>query len=341
MRRGHFVMVYILLLVVLLTSALIDSLTYKNAVREKEGVDNALQIAADSAGESIAVSFASTFTKDFLLKAETEFFKSLTAGMSAYEDLDEQVSITFFVPALIVTVPEGFYVNTLQAENVNGERVLLRHWGECQPYTYSDEFYIYRFCLDDTLYIFNKSTKEFIDTSKKDVFANSGLLAKLRDGNVFESEETYGEYKRYAIAESIRDALRIAVNEHTELCGEYGVSYAFGVPSFMETFSPVQEYPSLLAVFQGYPLSGYNGKYVYNGASSSAAFITAVERYVVELPDSLHQPFSIMHKAECKEIGSYGKVLEDMVPLSDALKLYGAYACPDCFSEMEGVAVLP
>ena len=169
---------------------------------------------------------------------------------------------------------------------------------------------------------------------------SSALLGKLSAGNVFRSWDSYYEYKRHAIAESIRKSLEGIVNGHSRIAGQYGVCAVYGIPSFFEDFTPAVEYPSFVAVFQGYPLS-HDAKLVYSGASSSAAYITVARNYTVETPDSLAQPFAVFHKDGCPYIGTYGRVLAEKWPMEAAVERFGAYACPHCFTGHDGVPVLP
>lgn len=79
----------------------------------------------------------------------------------------------------------------------------------------------------------------------------------------------------------------------------------------------------------------------YNNCTSSAAYIIRTKTYTVELSNSLTQPFSVYHKDGCTAVGTYGVVLDKKMKKEDAVSVYGAYACPDCFSESDGVALLP
>lgn len=340
MKRGHLTMVFSIILVALFLTALIGKSSYKQAVNEKKKIDYALQMAVDSAAEQLAKAYQNTNVSDYLVAASDTFFKSLSAGLNIYEDEDKKDELTFFVPAILVTGTEGFYINYLVEVKDSNSLELRRVWTECQPYVYSDDYFIYRFFFNDKIIIYEKSSGDRIESTKDEIMNDMKIMADLSVGKVFLSEENYQEYKRAAIAKSIADTLDKTVNEHSRIAGQMGISMIYGIPEFLSDFSPAQEYPSLIAIFQGYPLTSDN-KTIYNGASTSASYISVVERYVVEVSNSISQPFSIVHKNGCSKIGAYGIVLSEKYTMKEAIAAYGTYGCPHCFSERDGVAILP
>lgn len=332
--------IFTILFMVLLVSAIGGKTAYKKAVAEKKNIDYALQMSVDSAAEQLAAAYQNTNLSDYLISASNEFFNSLAAGLNLYEDEDERIGLSFFTPALLVTCNDGFYVNYLAEVKQDGATVFERVWTECQPYTYSDNYFIYRFFLDDRVIIYEKEDGAKTDGTVAEVFNDDRLMSVLSDGNVFISQDGYNEYKKAAIAESIAVVLERMVNGHSRIAGQMGISMVYGVPDFLASYTPAQEYPSFIAVFQGYPLTA-DSKIIYNGVSTSAAYISTVRRYTVELSVGPAQPFSVYHKDGCVRIGTYGSVLTDRFTSKQAITLYGCYACPDCFDENDGLAILP
>lgn len=340
MRKGHFIVLYFIILLVLFGNALLSKYSSQYALREKDRVDSALQLAVDTAAEQMADYYQNANMGDYLTLASDTFFQGLAAGLGLYENMEEREELTFFVPALLMTSTEGFYINYLAQVEENGLNVLKRLWTECIPYTYSDEYFTYRFFLDDSIMIYEKSTGDILQSTLKDVMSSPGVLSVLSDGEVFLSEDSYYQYKRHALAESIRTNLGRVTSQHSYIAGQFDITIVYELPSFFEDFTPATEYPSLYALFQGYPLSDLNG-ILYNNVSSSAAYIMALERYVVEVSNSLGQPFSLYHKKGCAAIGSYGMVLDGTYSMEKSIHEYGAYACPQCFSDDDRVAKLP
>lgn len=340
MRKEHMVVIFGLLFLALFVGAFADKTIYERMFDEKQEVDYALQVAADAAAEQLARTYQNVDVTDYLISASDEFFKSLVAGFSLYEKPDEQEELYYYVPALLVTVTDGFYVNYLSEVDIDGAVGVKRVWTECQPYSYSDDYFVYRFFLDDRIIIYEKLTGDSIDKKVSEVFDDPAMLSALSKGNVFTSEENYKLYKKSVISDCIATVIERMVNEHSRIAGQYGYNVLYTVPDFFSYYTPSQSFPSFVAVFQGYPLSWAN-KTLYNNVSSSAAHISLAKRYVVEVSNSLEQPYSVYHKEGCLHIGSYGKVLSGMYEENEVIREYGAYACGKCFSEDEGVSVLP
>lgn len=341
MRRGHLIILFVLLFILLALGTVEKTWQYDKASTQKEKIDEALMFASDVAAEQIALQYENSNTENYLKSAETEFFRALSAGLGIFDDFDEMETLDFYVPLLILTDTEGFYLNYIQEVPRNGEVILERVWTECQPYTYSDDNFIYRFYLNDEVYIVRKSdTSDVIKSTYQEVVANASLMSQLSSSVVFRTREDFDEIKRAAIAHSLEVSAGKVMNEHNHIAGQYGIAMYYTVPSFFDDYTPALDYPSFLAVFQGYPLSlRYN--IIYNNCTTSAAYITRVATYTVELSNSASQPFSVYHKNSCASIGSYGMVLPNKYSKEKAVNVYGAYACPDCFTKDDGVAILP
>ena len=340
MRREHLVILFAILFMTLFMGVIVSRASFKNASSEKYKVDYALQMSVDVAAEQLAKSYGNENLSDYLNLAVDEFFKALSAGLNIYTDSDKQEELLYYVPAILVTSTDGFYINYLSKATLNGVTVLQREWTECQPYYYSDAYFVYRFFLNDEIIIYEKQTGEIIKSTSTDIFADTLMLADLSLGNVFQSEAAYYEYKQAAVARSIAECLERAVNTHNIIAGQFGVSTLYGIPDFLTSYTPAQEYPSLVAIFQGYPLTA-DHRIIYNGASTSAAYISVVPRYVVEVSIGPAHPFSLLHKETCTMHGTFGKVLEGRYTVEEAMQEYGVYACPHCFIEGEGVPILP
>ena len=140
MNRGHLVILFTFLFVLLVLSTLEREWQYENAEAEKRKIDSALLFASDTAAEQLAEGYGESNVYKLLENAETEFFRALSAGMEVFDNPDERESLNFYVPLLLVTNTEGFYMNYLyEGTDENGAKTLTRIWSECQPYYYSDD----------------------------------------------------------------------------------------------------------------------------------------------------------------------------------------------------------
>lgn len=341
MKRGHLIILFTFLFVLLVLSTLEREWQYEQAEAQKGKIDSALLFASDTAAEQLAEGYGESNVYRLLENAESEFFRALSAGMEVFDDFDKKEMLNFYVPLLIVTNTDGFYMNYLYEGEDNGAKTLTRIWSECQPYYYSDDEFIYRFFLNDEIYIIRKSNPEdIVKSTYQDIIANSSLMSQLASSRVFRSDADYREVKRASMAKSIETAAVRMINKHNAIAGQYGISMYYSVPSFLEDYTPAMEYPSFLAVFQGYPLS-LRYSIFYNNCTSSAAYIAKVRKYTVELSTDIAQPYSVFHEEGCVKTGMYGTVLTERVPKETAISAYGAYACPHCFDADDNVPLLP
>ena len=88
--------------------------------------------------------------------AADRFFCSL--AVSTNRDVEE---LMVYVPLLLVTCDDGFYLNILSLDG----GMLSRRWTECLPYAYEDNEFLYRLCLDGEITSRKKDTGEIVYTS--------------------------------------------------------------------------------------------------------------------------------------------------------------------------------
>lgn len=284
-------------------------------------------------------------TSDYLISISNIFFQSLAAELNLYNNEEDQMELTYYIPALIVTYTDGFYVNYLaEAEDGGNGAILERIWTECQPYMYNEGKFIYRFFLDDRILIYDTELGDIIEGTMDEIMndpkTKADLTSEESGGKVFVSKESYYEYKKEAITSSVLKVLERTVNEHGKIAGQRNINIIYETPDFLSNFTPAQTYPSFFAIFQGYPLTA-DGKVIYNNTSSSAAYMEESSKYIVEVSNSPIQPFSVYHKEGCSYIGYYGTVLPDKCSGDEAILKYGCYTCPHCFIEEKNVEKLP
>lgn len=341
MRRGHLIVIFSIFLFLMLLNIMTNQSFYDVATEQKRFIDDALLFSADAAAEQVALDYGNENTYDYLVSAEDAFFRALKTSLGTKIEYDDDDILNIYVPLLVLVDTDGFYLNYLMEGTVDGAKSLERGWTECQPYVYSDEHYVYRFFLNDDIYIMRKSDPaDVIKTTYTEAINNPSLMTQLSGSVVFASADNFQAVKRATIAECIERGASRVINEHNFIASQYGVNVYYSVPSFFESYTPALEYPSFLAVFQGYPLSERAGLY-YNNCTSSAAYITKAVTYTLELSNSITQPFTLFHKTGCSYIGASGMVQDIKVSEEVAVKQYGAYACPHCFTEADGVAILP
>ena len=219
--------------------------------------------------------------------------------------------------------------------------VLQHIWSECQPYYYEDTAFVYRFGLDDSVYTIEKETGVVRHTSYKEVMADIILQTYYSTGTLFTTEQSYREIKLYAIRTSIEESLSEILASHNEIAGQYGLNVWFSTAEFFQSFTPAMDNPSMIAVFQGWPLSA-DGTLMYQNCANASAYIKKEQRYVLELPSHTgNSMFLVFHKESCSYAGTYGCLQSFEVTKKEAVSVYGAYACPHCFAYWEAVPMLP
>ncbi len=121
------------------------------------------------------------------------------------------------------------------------------------------------------------------------------------------------------------------ISEYNHIAANFGITYRFSVPSFMENTKENIQFPMLFAVFQGWPLSR-DGKLVYENCVDVGAYIRLKERYVVTKEAGTKYP--VYHKERCSYLRDYEReILAKGVSKEEALENYGAFPCTFCMKE--------
>ena len=99
---------------------------------------------------------------------------------------------------------------------------------------------------------------------------------------VFPKESTESE-KKALISEIIEEYASVIISNHNYIASQYGFTYSFYVPKFLQNTSEELNFPMLFAVFQGWPLNA-SGEIVYENCVNTAGYIQKMEKYMVEIP---------------------------------------------------------
>ena len=337
MRKSHFILLFAILFLFVWSSLFVKQKSYEMAMDTKIRLDDALLTSVNSA--AITLSEAYTAKGESALKqASDAFFQSLYICL---ETEGKEQELNLYIPAIVMVDTEGFYICFLEQVSVEDGPVLQHVWSECQPYYYEDTAFLYRFGLDDTIYTVEKATGMVLHTSYEEVMTDTMLQTYYSAGTLFDTAEAYRERKLYAIRTSIETSLSEILVSHNEIAGQYGLNVWFSTPEFFQSFTPAMDNPSMVAVFQGWPLST-DGTLLYQNCANAAAYIKKEQRYLLELPSHTgNSTCSIFHKESCSYAGAYGLLQSFEVTKEEAASEYGAYACPHCFSYWEAVPMLP
>ena len=340
MNKNHFILLFSLVFLFVWSSLFVKQKSYEMAMDTKIRLDEALLTSVNSA--TVTLSDAYTAKGNSALKqASDTFFQSLYVCLGTEGDKTKEQELNLYIPAVVMVDMDGFYICFLEQVHSADGTILQHVWSECQPYYYEDNVFLYRFGLDDTVYTVEKATGTVLQTSYKEVMADSMLQTYYATGDVFDTDESYREKKLYAIRTSVEESLSEILVSHNGIAGQYGLDIWFRMPNFLQMFTPAMEHPSIFAVFQGWPLNA-DGTLLYNNCANASSYIKKEQTYLLEWPAQTgSQPFAVFHKKNCSYAGTYGMLQSFEVTKKDAVSKYGAYACTHCFEEWEAVPLLP
>lgn len=333
MRRGHFVILFAIIFFTSMLSVALKQYRNRLVTEERARLEDAFLNASDTAAEELALGMDVDF-ESTLSNTSEKFFEALIAELGLYNDEDGANEANLYVPVLAVTVEDGFYLCVLERVTESGETLLKRRWTECLPYAYEDAQYIYRFTTGEDVTILHKATKTQYRTSYSKVAANSTLMAQFASGHVFDSEDNFIMYRQAAIVASIEKQINIALNKQAYLAGDLGTNIMYACPSFIDVI-PEDAAGMFIALYQGLP-SKAKASYTYSGVKS-ASFIKEKTYFYVAEPVGTDY-WRLAHKEGCVHLT--GTEIEH-IDRDMAIRVYGAYGCPDCILPVEGFMYPP
>lgn len=340
MKKGHYILFFALFLLLCGMRILVERNVFVMADEQEMATDRILYAACENGARKLAEG-RNAGKQSWLQETSEAFFLTLLSGLEQEESFNssELANVAFYVPVLLITDTDGFYIGSASKDDLSG---LTRDWSICYPYVYEDREFIYRFSLNDDVTTVKKSTDEIIHTTFSTVRDTPMLTTYYTSSGVFASEESFFQTKQAAIMMSIEEMVVKAVAEHNHIASQMGISYYFTSPKLFADGGLPMDYPSITAIFQGFPINTNRGIYYY-GLATSAAYIMLQKQYTVEMPgaDRTVTPYALMHEPGCSHVGeSGGKVIED-IGGREAVKMYGAYACPYCLGYDTSVPQMP
>ena len=115
---------------------------------------------------------------------------------------------------------------------------------------------------------------------------SAGLLREWSGKTRFVYPEGYTEeQKKILIAETLEEAASVIISKHNYIAAQYGISYRFYVPDFLGNTEEAPEFPMLIVVFQGWPLTAA-GDVTYENCMDAAVFLRRKEPKAT-MPDGI------------------------------------------------------
>lgn len=236
------------------------------------------------------------------------FFKSLYISFGIQDDPIKQQQIKQYIPAVIITAYDGYYVNY----NTIIDNQYANVWDYKKSFAYYDEEneLILNFTLDDYLYIYDCSTGIWIE-GYRDILNNSLNLSYLSDDSKFD------DLRKQVIVNAISKDVEILASTN-KISNSQGITYKL-INNYVgeNTFSN----PCFIAFFQGLPVSGLN---TYNTFAFNAHKIVKATKFV---GNSINGT-DYYHKESCDHINNGTALSIFDTKIEAAQNKY--YPCPYC-----------
>lgn len=240
-------------------------------------------------------------------KAYATLLNSLYTSFDLNLDTEGKKRLELFLPLVAIVDNDGIYMFYYEEGHANGKH-LERVWSERIPYEvdYKDEHY--EFTLAGNMIWYDEEENLIIENNLSAEYENV-----RKDTISFIIEQSVSKY----------------INQHNVIARQYGIQYDFQVPMMDNSFnSRAITNPSLLVLFQGYPLTGTDE--VYQCFAFAGASLRKHNWYVLTKKDWYY----LYHRNDCKvlqEIEQKSSVLEEIIcNTKEECSSYGAFPCPDC-----------
>lgn len=304
MKLNHFTMVFIIAYLLVIPAAdLYISRVVENYSDEKY-IDECLATACRSAAWELGGHSGADDTEN----AYSSFVTVLAAALGQTDPLYDK-QIESYIPVFLVAGNSGVtVVHTAFCEENEGRiGTVSREIEDTIEYIWKEE-YIYRFCLDGFTEVIDKDG-QIID---------SGFLCR--------EDKDLEALKHLAIQRTVENALLEYTGKSNAIAESYGIQYGFSIPDCdWSMWAKELTEPSVIALFQGYPICEGNG--FYNKFAFSGAYRR--NRPVLYIED--RQDCRVYHYAECPRINT-GKEWEVHYSTEECATA-GAYACDICSTE--------
>ena len=330
MRRGHFVLIFVILFAISLINFILDQSKYRKVLEERQRIESAFTAATELASEELALGLEQN-AENVLINISSSFFTALSANMNYFDEEDLAAEESLYVPLLVVVGEEGFYLCILEREVKDSETILSRRWTECIPYTYIDDVYIYTLTLDGKIKSVRKEDGEIIKTDYQSIEKSASLQAYYSSGTLW-GKHDFESLLYSSVVTSVEKHVSMVLAEQSYIVGSSGMYISYTCPSFLDVI-PRDAVGTVIALYQGIPSTVDTG-IEYSGMKT-ASYLKEADRYYVGESDSYYM---LAHRKDCMELEG-----TEIGPLSseEAISGYGAYGCPLCISQMEGFCSPP
>lgn len=333
MRLYHYVIIFLL---IAFSYILIHNYNYQ----ERQAADQATAIienAYNSAVDDAVRHLVSNEDNIYMVQKEEAiqaFLESFSASIGVLDNPIAVRKLESYIPCALVTAEDGFYLYyTDQFEDSKGNVTAIKRFTEKIPYAYEDDWFKYSFTLEDTVTLYDKENRlgstdgvKLYQLSYHDVLTDDRFkpLQTQYPNCILLHEEEYELTKRATITDLIEEHMTYVINEYNKIAFNQGISYHFFMPVLDNSdWARSMESPSILVLFQGYPIHGTQN--TFQMFTVAQAVVNRKNAYYVENKGW----YSIYHKSDCT----------DFTPTDETVTYYsrrecaehGCFACEVCF----------
>lgn len=330
MKLSHYVFIFFIVFVPMAILLDVQVERYSRSTLERVKLDDNIDQAVDAAMQDLIDlddSDATTIDKDAAIES---LWNSLYASFGILSNSVAKEEIKVYVPVVLLTTNDGFYVN--YSKVVDGK--VKRVWSAKYPYSFSSKVvykskeykYNVTFTLDDYMYVSVDTLPGVYYGKRSDLIERYPalqypLLYRVWRNTFMYNPAEFNAVKQEVIADSITSVMEDYLNQHNAIAAAYGISYNFRLTSAIkDSMQRAISDTSLLMVWQGYPV-GIGTDDVYNKVSVAGTRTYKSMKYSLGSINGVNY----YHKSSCKH-GNTSRNFTSKVSAAST----GALPCPYC-----------
>ncbi len=334
MKIHHFALLFLIFFFAVVIKTDIKVGRMEEIADEKKALNESLYTACADAIEQLAV--AGIYGMNSIQKDEVinTFYTSLYSNLGIISDKNVQAEIEMYIPVILLCDMDGFYLYySDDYKDKEGNTFVKRIWSEKMPYYYQDNYFLYRFSLNDTVSIYDRKNllKDSIpnillmDYHESQTDANFEEFRSTNSSCMMLDDETFHLTKKLTMINQLEEVLSYYTNQHNHIAQQNGITYHFSFPhGSEEEWAQYLDDISMVVIFQGYPY-GADKNYTFNKIACAGANIIKKPVYYVEEKSW----YKLVHKAGCPKLMNNTMIMEETFDSIEECANIGAF-CDDC-----------
>lgn len=245
------------------------------------------------------------------------FFHSLATGLGRTTSVQME-ELRFYVPVILITDLDGFYISFLEDVEIGGEVRYVRNWTEKIPYSFTDDDgYVYQYSIG-----LNKDFVTVYDSYTGQSYSGLYSDVKMHCAACYLDAAVFHEMRQDAVISAIERKMSYFINNHNLVASRFGMSFTFYLPvidrdSWLRTIDDI----SFLFLFQGYPLPSADYEYYSRIVVAGSRVAKSAQYYINSVDGQL-----TYHRHDC----TLRNGTESGYRLREQCAGLGAYPCDVC-----------